>query len=770
MDYPVVDDEVLRLDALRALEIVGAPRTAAFEAIAKLVADTFDCPIGFVSLLDKDRQWFKAEYGLGMSSTPREVAFCNYTILKPDVFVVEDALCDERFAGNPLVISAPGVRFYAGVPITVESGHRIGALCVNDICPRRFSDADKERLRQFGTIVEALVAAHIGSLRVAAAAREVTAKAQLLWKNNKLLRQIERFGKIGGWELDLETNIVNWSDEVFRIHDLPIGIHHPLEETLSFYPGDWRSLVTSSIEKAIATGDPFHFESEFVTALDHRKWIRAAGECECQDGEPVRLFGMFQDITEEKAVSERLCRAANFDELTGLANRHHFNQALAVAVESCRKTGSGLTLMILDLDNFKEINDTRGHAVGDDILTEVGRRLAHAAPHSAFVARLGGDEFAVIISEDCSFKGIEKEGNHVLACLKHPIRIGPTHIYIRGTLGIARFPADAANASELLKHADLGLYSAKQLDRGAARLYSPDLATLFERHSRAVDLVRNALSRDSLVPFYQPKMRLDNGGLYGFEALARIRAEDGSILGPAAFGAALEDRVKARRIGRRMLRAVTADIASWRNAGLDPISVSLNVSEYDFLDGKLAQRVLRRLDELALPHSDLTIEVTESVFLGEKTTLVREALARLDAEGIKIELDDFGTGYASLTHLLKFPISRLKIDRSFIENLGVEDGSRVIVQAVIDLGHKLNCEIIAEGVETEAQAGLLRQMGCDAAQGYFFGHPASEEQTRTTLLPELDGQVQRLRTIAARHSTGDESQSVPKTVTGTSVR
>jgi len=761
MSCAISDDETLRSAALRALEIVGTPSTAALDAIIKLAADTFACPIAFISLLDKDQQWFKAECGLGIGSTPREIAFCNHTILGSDVFIVEDARCDERFASNPLVTGQPYIRFYAGVPIAIESGYRIGALCVSDLRPRQFSEAEVERLRQFGQIVQGLVAAHHQSICAATAAHDAAEKAQLLqllWKKNRLLRQVERIGKIGGWELDLKTNKVEWSDEVSRIHELPLGVHYQLEEALAFYPEPWRSLVMGNVEKTKATGEPYDFESEFVTALGHKKWVRAAGDCEQQDGVPIRLFGMFQDITQEKANSDLLWNAANFDELTGLANRHHFNRALEAAIEHAAKVGGGLALMILDLDNFKQVNDTRGHAVGDEILIEVAHRLARAAPSDSVVVRLGGDEFAILISGDCPSRRLEKSGKQILAALKEPMRIGTALVYITGSLGIARYPDDAKSGLELLKSADLGLYSAKQVDRGSIKFYSPELATVFDRHARSVEMVRGALARRRLVPFYQPKVRLDTGRCYGFEALVRI-VDNGSILSPGTFAAALQDREMARRIGQRMLRAVTADLAAWRAAGLDPGSVSLNVGEADFADGKLADHVLQRLDELSLPHSCLTIEVTESVFLGDEASLARDALARLDAEGVKIELDDFGTGYASLTHLRAFPISRLKIDLSFIRDLGRDDDSRIIVQAVIELGHNLNFEIVAEGVETEFQAGLLRDMGCDMGQGYLFGRPASAKQTRNTLKAEAVPQRQFLRVIAAQHDKGAPMQS-----------
>jgi diguanylate cyclase (GGDEF)-like protein len=757
MDYPIGENEVLRVAALHALEIVDTPPTAAFDSIAQLAAETFGCPIAFVSLLDDDEQWFKSECGLNRQSTSRDIAFCNYTILGTEAFVVEDALKDARFSTNPLVTGPPGVRFYAGVPITTATGYRIGALCVNDTRPRLFSEADIGRLRKFGRIAEGLVAAHEQAVRAAAAARELAEKAQLLWKKNRLLQQVERIGKVGGWELDIESNEVEWSDEVARIHELPIGRQYKLEEALSYYPEPWRSLVSDNVERTKSTGKPYDFESQFVTPLGHKKWVRAAGDCEHQDGKPVRLFGMFQDVTLEKEASERLWQAANFDDLTCLPNRRHFNKALGSAIEQAASSGSAVTLVMLDLDNFKEVNDTRGHAVGDKILTEIGRRLSRIAPHAGIVARLGGDEFALLSTGNLSDKDVLEVGNQILADLKPSVHVGSTHIYIGGTLGAARFPADASNAAELLRKADLALYAAKETCRGSLRLYSPELDTLFERHSRAIDMVRGALVRGRLVPFYQPKVRLHDGSLCGFEALARVLADDGSIVTPSAFAAALDDRVMARRIGKKMLHAVTAHIASWRDAGLEPHSVSLNVGEADFADGRLAHRVLRRLDEVTLPHSCLTIEVTESVFLGDGATLAREALQELDQQGVKIELDDFGTGYASLTHLRAYPVSRLKIDRSFIETLGPDADSRVIVQAVIDLAHNLNCEVVAEGVETTIQADILRQMGCDAAQGYLFGHPASSKQTGDFLMLEATRQQEHLRTLARQSGAEDIS-------------
>jgi diguanylate cyclase (GGDEF)-like protein len=745
--YPIADDEASRLQALRGLEIVGTKGTEAFGIVAQLAANAFVCPISYISLIDEDRQWFKAEYGLGVSSTSRDAAFCNYTILGSKVFVVEDALRDERFASNPFVAGKPRIRFYAGVPIATDTGHRLGALCVCDRRPRHLSADDRERLRRLGRLAEALIDSHEKSNRVATASVEAGERAQLLWKKNRMLQQVERIGRIGGWELDLKTNRVDWSDEISRIHEVPLGTRFGLDEALSFYPDPWRELVVSCIRRAVTSGEPYDFEAQFITALGNKKWVRAAGECELEDGKPVRLFGIFEDITLEKEAQDRMWQAANVDELTGLANRRNFNGALEAAIEHAHASGSRLALMMLDLDNFKHINDTRGHAVGDQVLAEVGQRLARAAPEHSLVARLSGDEFAIIVPDTSSPGQIEACGRQLLASLRDPIRIGITNVYAGASIGVARFPEDAASGDDLLKRADLGLYRAKQVDRGSIRLYSSELSSSFERHAQAVDLMRRALAKRKLVPFYQPKVRLCDGSCTGFEALARVLSEDGA-LGPAHFWPALQDHQMARRVSERILLAVTADVADWHAAGFGQISVSLNVGESDFAEGKLPKRVFAHLDEFSLPPSCLTIEVTESVFLGEDARLAREALTELHEEGVKIELDDFGTGYASLKHLRAFPISRLKIDQSFIHDLQPEGESRTIVQAVIDLGHNLGLELVAEGVETQDQADLLREMGCDLAQGYLFGKPAGRERTTEYLSSKV---ASELRKIASSH-------------------
>jgi EAL domain-containing protein (putative c-di-GMP-specific phosphodiesterase class I) len=304
------------------------------------------------------------------------------------------------------------------------------------------------------------------------------------------------------------------------------------------------------------------------------------------------------------------------------------------------------------------------------------------------------------------------------------------------------------NAPDLLKRADIALYSAKKTQLGTVLAYEPSMEHLFEQSDRALRIVRTAFEQKRLAPFYQPKVRLADQALQGFEALVRVLSDDGRVVGPSAFGPAFEDASMARRIGRYMLSAVVADIARWCEAGIDPLKISVNVSEFDLSDESFVARVLGALDSRGLPRSCLTLEVTESVFLGDKAASATEALLRLDGEGIEVELDDFGTGYASLAHLRSIPVKRLKIDRSFVENVERNTADQAIVKAVITLGHNLGHEIVAEGIETVGQAELLRGLGCDLAQGFLFGSPADSVATEARILAEGRAREQRLRTIA----------------------
>jgi diguanylate cyclase (GGDEF)-like protein len=442
---------------------------------------------------------------------------------------------------------------------------------------------------------------------------------------------------------------------------------------------------------------------------------------------------VIQDVTAKRAMHETLWRSAHFDDLTSLPNRSYFGKTLARKIGEAALASKPLALLCLDLDGFKEINDTRGHLAGDAVLREVAGRLKDFEGPDVFIARLGGDEFAIVIDGFRSDRDVSAAAEKLLRQIRRPIDISGEKLHISASIGVSVYPRDATTSDDLLKTSDIALYRAKQLGRGAMTSFAPEIAGLFDGRRIAIDHVRKALAGNRVVPFYQPKVNFSTGRIEGFEALIRIRGKDGSIYGPTDFWPAFQNTDIARRIGDRMLQLVTADIARWRDKGLDPGCVGINVMEADFASGSLADRILKRLDDLSLPTSALKIEVTETVFLGEDARVVDIALLALSDAGVRIALDDFGTGYASLTHLKNYPIDCIKIDRSFIDGLTSISENALIVRAVIELGHSLRLAIVAEGVETNEQALLLKGMGCDLGQGYLFGRPSPAQETEALL-------------------------------------
>jgi diguanylate cyclase (GGDEF)-like protein len=719
--YPVSTDEAKRLAALHATEILDSLPEPSFDAIVTLASRYFGCPIALVSLLAETRQWFKARTGIGALETARNLAFCNHTIMTPDVFVVNDARADSRFSDNPLVLNDPNVRFYAGYPLTLDGISRLGSLCVIDTAPRAFTDADKAALSEFGHVVEALIQAHTLARSLAAASDASQRKSKELEASNGLLAQAERMAGMGAWAVDLKTMNLTWSDQLYELHDLPKGSPPSLADSIAFYTGATRQTVTDSFNDTLETGRPFSIEADFLTATGRKRRARASGEMETIDGVPSRITGVFQDITSAYEAQTALWHTANIDFLTGLDNRSRFQAVLTGQLDEARAKGSRVSLMLLDLDGFKEINDTLGHQAGDDVLRAVASRLLALVPAKGSVARLGGDEFAVILPHGSQWRSRMATARRMMHSLAAPVLATGESILVAGTGGIATFPEDAGSSEELLRRADIALYNGKRHQRGAVGSYVPEISNLFDRRRLAIEKVERAIIGNRLLPYYQPFVRLSDRKVYGYEALARIRNLDGSVSAAADFSEAFSDPRSCRRISERMLNLVTADIASLRSGGINPGIVSLNASEAELNSEGFPDRLLTRLGKCLIDATSLKLEVTETLLLGSDSRTVRRNLQALSDAGVLIALDDFGTGYSSLTHLRDFPIHQIKIDKSFVFGLGANAESPAIVKAIVDLAHTLELSVVAEGIETEGQFDFLRAIGCDSGQGFLFG-------------------------------------------------
>lgn len=433
-------------------------------------------------------------------------------------------------------------------------------------------------------------------------------------------------------------------------------------------------------------------------------------------------------LLEREEVREENHRLAYFDALTDLGNRANFNRTVEAACERGRGT---LGLMLIDVDHLKHVNDTFGHATGDELIREVARRIAAAAaPGLAF--RVGGDEFAVLV--EAGQGELSSAAARILAAMKAPIMCGG-HMLAPGVTcgGAERRPTGLGEPAVLQQRADLALYHAKEVARGGFILYGDDLASTIAQRFKVLQTVTTALAEGRVEAHYQPVVRLDTREIVGLEALCRVRTRDGEVLQAGQFAEAMQDLSIGGLVTDRMLDAVARDVRHWLDRGIPLQHVGVNVSMADFQKDDLRDRIAAAFARHRAPLKHVILEVTESVYMGGSDRKVASAIEQLRAEGLLVALDDFGTGFASLTHLLTFPVDIIKIDKSFVDRVSAGDAGEVIIKSLLDMADGLRMRTVAEGVETREQAAQLERLGCRLAQGYLFGRPADRDATTDAL-------------------------------------
>jgi diguanylate cyclase (GGDEF)-like protein len=439
-------------------------------------------------------------------------------------------------------------------------------------------------------------------------------------------------------------------------------------------------------------------------------------------GDTRRTLVVARDITHQKKTEERALWMANHDPLTGLPNRLVLQNVLD-DLPGNPQAGGGLALLVLDVDNFKMINDTLGHDAGDAMLSAFAQRLKSTIRPGDLIARLGGDEFAILLDAR-SDEDVEAAAARIFEALHQPLAHSGRLMECNASIGASLYPRDGAERSDLMKAADIALYSAKSAGRGQLKIFKSAMRNDFQIRNSMMLLARRALAAGDVLPHYQPKVSLRTGRIIGFEALLRWRDCDGRLRLPEAVKAAFEDPGLAAAISERMIGRTLADVRGWLDSGLDFGHVAINVAASEFSSGRFAEDLLQKLKKARIGTEHVQIEVTETVFLGRGADHVGRALRRLSAAGLRIALDDFGTGYASLAHLMQFPVDALKIDQSFVRGIGRSRDAEAITKAIVNLGQSLGIEIIAEGVETPEQETYLLGLGCQTGQGYLYSKAA----------------------------------------------
>jgi len=547
-----------------------------------------------------------------------------------------------------------------------------------------------------------------------------------------------RAADMGSWSIDLRTGEVHWDAHMGSLFGFEggVGSPAPVEVWTEFVHPEDRERVQREMAEAIRGQDRFVIEFRSVSPGRGERVLQARGQTHRdRHGRPVRLVGVTSDISDRRETELRIHRLAFYDPLTGLANRRAFEEELARVLAKARSERSLVALFYVDLDRFKRVNDTAGHAVGDALLRAAAERLVacvrqddvvarvEGADDLRAVSRIGGDEFTVLVPGLASPEAADGIARRILDAFEEPFCVAGTELHVSTSIGIALFPIDARNADSLQQQADTALYTAKQAGRNEVRFFTPPMNEGIHRRLRLETLLRRALDEGGLRALYQPIVDAATWRPIGVEALLRVDDPDEGVIGPGEFIPVAEETGLIHGIGEWILHTACDQARIWREAGI-PLQLSVNVSAVQLRKRRFVATLLDALETAELEPWSLVLEVTESAILDDREPLI-ERLRKIRSMDVGIALDDFGTGYSSLTWLRRFPITRLKIDRSFIREIATSWVDARLTEAIVRMARTLGRVVVAEGVEEVRQAEILRDLGCHALQGYLFARPLS---------------------------------------------
>ena len=584
------------------------------------------------------------------------------------------------------------------------------------------------RVRRFGRSYEVFLEPIFGADRtmtgihiVALDQTESHANGRALRRSDASLNRAQRLAGVGSWVYDPATDELFVSEEMRRLFDLS-DVESPDKRAFMrrMHPGDRGVVRESLITAAAQRRGGFGRDYRIVLGDGTLRWLRQTLEVTCdQRGRLTELSGTVLDITERKHQEEHLRKLAHFDVLTGLANRLNLSEQLERTLAANALEGVSTAVLFIDVDRFKTVNDTLGHAAGDILLTSISRRIQQCLRATDFMARVGGDEFVILLTLRAPEDAAHLASRINLACAA-PVFIDERELFCSVSIGISTVPNDASTADEVLRNADTAMYVAKSAGRNAYRFFTPAMhAKSSEQLSLENDL-RRAIERDELYLNYQPIVLAD-GTIASLEALVRWRHPSRGLLGPDVFVPIAEESGSIVALGLWVLRAACNELRVMRKIA-PTLRLAVNLSARQFDDPGLLESFKNVLGNAGLEFCAVTFEITESVVMNDLEHAIRtlEALKEL---GARIAIDDFGTGYSSLAALKDLPIDTLKIDKSFIRDMPQDPGDVAIVTAIVGIGRALNLCVVAEGVETAEQLAYLRSIGCDAMQGYHISRP-----------------------------------------------
>lgn len=564
---------------------------------------------------------------------------------------------------------------------------------------------------------------------------------QELNRSERRLAKTQELAKLGNWELDLVNDKFNCSPEARRL--LGFDVHRNISNYKDFLEpvvAQEYIKVKDQIDSAIQSNSPFSVNYRVILPTGSQRHILNRGEMFFgEDGKAEMILGAVQDVTQLKNAEEEIRLLAFYDGLTGLANRMLFMERLDHEISVAKRKEQIFALLFLDLDQFKRINDTFGHHIGDLLLKNVSETLQKCTrasdgltgpsseDSSSLIARLGGDEFIILLSDIKEPENGALVARKILQELPSTYNLEGHKISVTASIGISVFPTDGEEREFLLKHADSAMYHAKDMGRNNYQFYKKSLnAAVQERFSLEQD-VKSALENEEFLLYYQPQIELSTRKIVGAEALIRWLHPQRGLIPPDKFIPIAEETGLIIDINKWVIQTACKQNSKWREQGLAPIRIAVNLSGYQFAKQNIIQIIQDALHEENLDAKYLEVEITENIFMQDTKDTI-QILKQLKDLKLRIALDDFGTGYSSLSYLVSFPVDIIKIDRSFVMGCTMQKNNRVIIKAIIAMGHSLGMKIVAEGIEDEEQFELIKGYSTDEGQGYYFCPPVPQDE------------------------------------------
>ncbi|MBS0443745.1 MAG: EAL domain-containing protein [Proteobacteria bacterium] len=575
---------------------------------------------------------------------------------------------------------------------------------------------------------------------------------QELERNKARLARAQDLARMGSFDWRRGDGGPQFSAEGLRVFGRAPDEQLPFRTLLRMLPDDERNGLLTVLHEVIKHSSVLARDVT-VTLLDgRRRIVHVEAEPEFNEhGNLIGYTGIVQDVTDRRVAEDKIKHLANFDGLTGLPNRRQLIWRTERALEHARRLGHQVALLLIDLDRFKVINDTLGHSAGDELLMEVSRRLRSCVRHSdqvmessleamgsrshrtlEAVGRLGGDEFVALLPEVADERDAERVAKRILDLMREPIFVGGQECFVTASVGIALYPRDGATMADVLRNADVAMYAVKSGGRNSATLYSPMLAGKGREKLELETDLHKALEREELVLHYQPKIDVRSARMIGAEALMRWR-RGGQLVPPGDFIPLAEETGLINPFSEWAIREAARQARLWQESFGFAESIAVNLPSRLFERTDLVEHIHNAVNAFGVPHHSIQLEITETGLMKELQSVI-PALHRLNEIGVEISIDDFGTGYSSLAYLTTLPISELKIDRSFVRDLGLTPASKAIVMAIISLARALGLRVVAEGVESLRQMEALHKEGCWLMQGYLFSRPQPAEDIEAWLL------------------------------------